>query len=399
MLRVGALTVLVACSSQAPAADPRDAAPTPSADAPSGVDAPMLPPPIAAADFDHPLDRAYIRAFQTWIDDATFGVKWSAMTKAPIDFLGGASSAYHADLASRARALPGAEVLCHGDAKLDNFGWTRVSGQSVFSDNDFDDGGACPAAADVLHFLLATDLLFADAALDASALDAYVATLGSGVAATTIDPAGTPIWDDVRTKGLVKTVAHDQLVLGGEVQAATSAEVAAVRALVVADARFPRTIVDVARDVVTDGGSAGLRRFWVLVEDPQHPRTIVELKELATPGTELGPHTVTYDGPDRFDVLETYWWGAPAIGDHFGVELLGARFLARDKYARANLKPAKLTAAQIENAVRAEASLLALKHRAAWAAFDPAAVKAWLDASAAALVARWRGAYMLDGGA
>ena len=357
-----------------------------------------LPPAIAPADFGHVLDKAYIRAPQTWIGDAAFETKWATMLTAPLELLGGADSAFHADLGSRATPLPGGEVLCHGDAKLDNFGWLAAGG-GEFSDIDFDDAGACPAAADILHFLVATELELSDPALDDQALGAYIDTLAAGSAAVAIDPTGLPVWDAVRASGVDKATKHDTLTIGGEVQVATADEIAAVTALVAADPRFPTTLVDVARDVHVDGGSAGLRRFWLLVEDAQHPRTIIELKELARPGTELGPHSVTYDAATRFDVLKPYWWGAATPADHFAVSLLGARFLARDRFAHTTPKPAKLTPAEISNMLQAEASLLADKHRAAWAGIDPAALRAWLAASAATLTARWRACYAGAGGA
>jgi hypothetical protein len=389
-----ALLLVVACACGRHAAIPADAAPGGDA----SPDASPLPAPIAAADFMHPLDRAYIRSLQTWIDDPTFATKWTAMLTSPIAFLGSADSAFHADLASRAARLPGGEVICHGDAKLDNFGWMLADGQGVFSDNDFDDGGACPAAADILHELVSTDLFFGDPSLDTAVLDAYIATLEDPTVAIAIDPATEPDWPTLRSDGVDKATHGDTIALGGEVQAITSDERAALAALVAADPRFPTTLVDAAQDVRTDGGSAGLRRYWVLVEDAAHPRTIIELKELAPPGTESGPHSTTYDGPDRFDVLKAYWWGTPDLDDHFGVDLLGARFLARDKFRRKTLDPSKLSASQIENALTAEASLLAVKHRAAWTAIDPELLRGWLRASAATLTARWRGAYHDAGG-
>lgn len=356
-----------------------------------------LPPSIQPGDFSHALDKPYIRSFQTWIGDPGFDIKWATMMMAPIDFLGGADSAFHADLASRSMALPGGEAQCHGDAKFDNFGWTRVATTSVFSDNDFDDAGLCPVAADALHYLLATDLVFADPALDEVALQAYVDAVARG-AATAIDPTTEPVWDDVRVTGLGKVTSHSKLIVGGAIQAATTAEVNAVIALVASDTRFPTTVLDVARDVTTTGGSAGLRRLWVLIEDSQHPRTVIELKELSKPGTEFGPHAATFDGDDRFDVLKAFWWAAPAPDDHFTVHLLNGRFVARDRFARVNPKPSKLTAPQITNMIQAEASLMALKHRGAWQGVTSDQLKPWLRESAATVVARWRGAYIADGG-
>jgi hypothetical protein len=358
-----------------------------------------LPAPIAASDFPAALDEAFIRSPQTWLDDGAFATKWADMLTSPIAMFGGADSAFHADLASRAAALPGGEVLCHGDPKLDNFGWVEAGGAGLFSDGDFDDAGACPAAADVLRFLVATDLWFDDPALDDAALSAYVDALASPASAVAIDPSELPDWDAVRSDGVAKDTSKHHLVLGGEVQAASDDEIAAITALVAGDARFPTELEDVARDVRTTGGSAGLRRFWLLVDDPTHPETIVELKELATPGTEFGPHSTTYDGPDRFDVLKPFWWGVASPSDEFYVALLDGRFLARDKLARTSPDPAKLSAAQLENMLLAEASLMALRHAPAWTGTDPAALRAWLRASAATLAARWRAAYAAAGGA
>ncbi len=357
-----------------------------------------MPSPIAASDFDHALDKAYIRAPQTWLDDPAFDVKWTSILGAPIDLLGGANSAFHKDLASRATPLPGGEVICHGDAKFDNFGWTRAGGPGLFSDNDFDDSGYCPAAADILHYLVATELEFTDSTLDDAVLSAYVDTLTTPSNGVAVDPTSVPVWDTVRSKGLAKDTSGGTITLGGEVQTATTAEIAAVKALIAADPRLPQTVHDITRDVRIDGGSAGFRRFWILGEDATHPLSIVELKESGPPGTEFGTHSATIDGDDRFDVLKPYWWGVPSAADHFGVALLGGRFLARDRLARVNPKPAKMTAAQIKNMAQAEASLLALKHASAWNGIDPAMLKAWLATSAMTLSTRWRNAYIASGG-
>jgi len=57
-----------------------------------------------------------------------------------------------------------------------------------------------------------------------------------------------------------------------------------------------------------------------------------------------------------------------------------------------------MSRAQIENAVQAEASLLALHHRDAWGHVKKSQLRNWLRDSAATLTTRWRGAYTADGG-
>jgi hypothetical protein len=351
-----------------------------------------LPAAIAAGDFPHALDKAFIRGLQTWLDDAAFETKWQAMLAAPIAFLGGADSAFHADLASLATPLPGGLVLCHGDAKLDNFGWTLAGSAAVFSDSDFDDAGQCPAAADALHFLVATDLIFHDSALDEAALAAYIDTVRSPDAAIAIDPATEPDWPALRTQGVDKDTHNNDstITLGGDVIAPTTDEQAALSALVAGDPRFPANLIDSARELRTTGGSAGFRRYWLLVDDATHPRTILEAKELGTPGTEFGPHDLTYDGPDRLDVLKAFWWQVSAPASDFEVSLLGSTFVVRDRYARQNPDPTTLTASQALDVTVAEASLLASRHRDAWEGVDPDALAGWLRASAATVTARWR---------
>ncbi len=361
----------------------------------AGPVAPTFPQPLSPGEFTGKLDRASIRQMQPWIDDAGFDAKWVALLKTPIEFLGGTPSAFHADLATLDRArFPGGETLCHGDPKLDNFGWTRVEGKGVFSDNDFDEAGYCPVAVDALRFLLATNLWFSSAALDDAVLESYLAAVSNPSQATAVDPSSEPLWDDLRTKVLKKTTSGGKLILGGNVQAPTPEEGLAVRALLKADPRFDPNVLDVARDVHTTGGSAGLRRFWVLGADAQDRQSLVELKELTTPATEFGPHSRTLQGDDRFDVLKRTWWGTPGPADHFQVQLLGAHFLVRSRLTRSSPNPDKLTTSQLEAMLRAEAGLLALRHREAWGAVDPAALKNWLQQSAVTVNARWRAAYL-----
>ncbi len=357
------------------------------------------PSALQADDFTSTLTKQSIRQLQTWVDDATFEVKWQAMLATPIDFFGSSVSAYWADLGSvPKKRFPGGEGLCHGDPKLDNLGWTLVDGAGVFSDNDFDDAGYCLVAVDGLRFLVATNLWFDDPSLTSAALDAYVATIDSKHNVVPVDPSTEPTWADLRTKGLAKATSGDRLTLGGEVQAATPMELSAVRVLAQHDVRFPRVVLDVARDVRVDGGSAGLRRFWVLTEDVADVRTILELKELTTPGTEFGRHSATLDGPDRFDVLKDAWWNAADPDDHFVVNLLGARFLVRDRLTRANPKADKLSHAELKQMLEAEASVLALQHRAALDGVKTKKLLAWLGDSAATVTKRWRKAYAAAGG-
>jgi hypothetical protein len=157
-------------------------------------------------------------------------------------------------------------------------------------------------------------------------------------------------------------------------------------------------VLDVARADHADGGSAGLRRFWVLTSGQGGTRTILELKELVKPGTEFGRHAHTLDGPDRFDVLKGFWWGVPDGDDHFRVDLLNAPFVCRDRLTRQNPNPDKMKHGDVKNLIKAEASLLGMKHRKAWGKVKTSKLSDWLEKSAATLTARWRATYAAAGG-
>ena len=365
-----------------------DDGPPPDAPAP-------FPSAVLPGDFQQALDKPFIRGLQTWLDDAAFETKWTASLQSPIAFLGSADSAFHADLASRTLPLPGSEVICHGDAKLDNFGWIFEDSTISFSDGDFDDAGHCPAAADILHFIVATDLLFADPALDRQAIDAYVAAASNWNDSIGIDPSTMPDFEALRNDGVDHATKDGKLKLGGDLVAVTSDERTALTALVAAEARLPTTIYDMAREIRSDGGSAGLRRYWLFVLGLDSLRTIIELKELAPPGTELGWHSTPL--VNRFGVLKRFWWGAFADTDHFEVTLLGGRFVARDRFRRQSLDPEALSVAVRANAIQSEASLLAIRHMTAWKG-DLAPLRAWLETSSQTLIARWREAYASAGG-
>jgi uncharacterized membrane protein len=70
----------------------------------------------------------------------------------------------------------------------------------------------------------------------------------------------------------------------------------------------------------------------------------------------------------------------------------------RDRLARTNVKPDKLSSQQRTRMVEAEASLLALRHRKAWHNVKKDDLRDWLRDSAATLVSRWRATYRAAGG-
>ncbi len=55
---------------------------------------------IQPSELAFPLGKASIRSLNSHLDDPTFEAKWSSLTKSPVDFFGGTSSSYFADIAT-----------------------------------------------------------------------------------------------------------------------------------------------------------------------------------------------------------------------------------------------------------------------------------------------------------
>jgi uncharacterized protein (DUF2252 family) len=346
--------------------------------------------PIAHDDFARPVDRAAIRATQRHLDDAAFVAKWDASRESAVLFMRSYPAAYHADLAQvSAKKLLGEEGLCFGDAHPDNFGFVRIGGRTQFVFNDLDDAGYCPIALDAARYFAVLRLYFDDGGLTKRVLGQYADTVEDAGRARAIDDDRLPDWSKVATKELAEHVRSGKLVLAGEVSAATTAERSAIEATVRGDARLGvARVLDVAAVARTAGGSGGLRRYWVLAERGG-AETILELKEAAAPGVEAGRHAKTLGMDERLATLKDALWSTSAADDYVYAQVLGARFLVRDRLAKKSVKLDELGHDAREDVLRAQASVMARLHAPRWKGVDKDELRRWLDDSSKVLAERW----------
>jgi hypothetical protein len=345
-------------------------------------------------DFRGSLDRGFIRATQQNLGDDVFAAKWDASRESGVIFMRSYPGAYHADLASvDPKRILGEEGVCLGDAHPDNFGFLHLDGRTTFAFNDLDDSGICSIGVDAARYFAVLRLYFDDAELTREILEQYVDTVKNAKRAVTIDEDLLPSWDKVESKGLAEATAGNSFLLEGDVGAPSAADRAAVLALARADARLSGfTIDDVASVGRTAGGSGGLRRFWLLASDGTR-RTILEMKEAATPGVELGRASHTLSSTERLDTLKRELWSTPSPGDYFYVSLAGARFLVRDRLAKKSVKLLELSKKDLRNVLRTQASVMARVHGAHWAGVDKDRLRKWLSGTSETLADRWQGTY------
>ncbi len=341
-------------------------------------------------DFDAPLDRDFIRAASTNLDRVAFDRKWTASRESPVMFMRAYPGAYHRDLASvPAARIPGKEGLCFGDAHPDNFGFMEIGGRTLFVYNDLDDSGPCPVILDAARYFAVLRLYFDDGDLDRDVLEQYVDTLKDRSRAKTLDPDLRPDWAKERAKDLEASTLGGRFRLSDALHAPSAGDRADIARLVASDPRLRGTTL---RDVATlerdSGGSGGLTRHWLLVRRGAE-ETILELKETATAGTELGRHTRSLPRDERLDALTRAFWSTTSRDDHFYVKLGGATFLVRDRLAKHGIDLAELGRKERRDVLDAQVSLMAALHAPALEDVKKDDIRSWVKDTSRTLAKRW----------
>jgi hypothetical protein len=298
--------------------------------------------------------------------------------------------AYHADaLALPPGRIPGREGLCFGDAHPDNFGFLDVGGETRFVYNDLDDSGPCPVLLDAARYFAVLRLYFDDADLSDHVLEQYVDTLKDPSRAKRVKRDLHPDMQREGKKDLDRATRDGRFVLDGDLHAPSAADRAAITKLVGSDARLRgTTVLDVATLDRDGGGSGGLARHWILARRGA-AETILELKEIATPGTELGHHARSLPAETRLETLKRAFWGTAAPDDWFEVKLGATRFLLRDRLAKQSLDLGDLDRKDRIDVLEAQASLLAALHAPALEDVKKDTVRAWLRETCRTLARRW----------
>jgi hypothetical protein len=197
---------------------------------------------------------------------------------------------HEADLSSLKHYLP-FEGMLAGDPHMGNFTVLPVkqvggSRQMRFVNVDFDDAGRGPFVLDIVRYLVATKSISGQ--IKKRPLEkSYLA----GIAGKELDPpkeirdllaVPVPHYDDMVTQYAEKKSSKDGFELkNGEIEA-YNAKIArsTIERLFTAE-----KVIDLAIRREDRGGSVDQLRIWVLVEDKNSRRRIVELKQYAPPAT------------------------------------------------------------------------------------------------------------------
>lgn len=353
--------------------------------------------PLDASELTAPLSKWGVRSTHQLASDV-FETKWkTSLSDTPLMFLRAYPGAFHADLKQLARTrYPGADGLCVGDAHPDNFGYLTSDGvTTIYAFNDLDDSGNCVASIDALRYFAAFRLYFDDSGKLDKSLDAYLdEALGAGsrsptaAAVDVLEGKGEPLWSEVASDALTKYTLGDafRALPPDELLALDAATKSAVT---LALASRPSTLVlDVAQRPRDGGGSGGLTRYWALAEIGGR-RTILELKETATPGVDFGHAGVPASGPERLVGLKAALWDVTDASDYVYVSLGGTTFLVRDRTRKASADP------KSEHR-EAQATYLGALHRGKWKSAKRSHVRAWLHDSSKVIAKRWKDFFEIE---
>jgi hypothetical protein len=350
------------------------------------------------------LDKAYFRSQAGPISEKAFEKKWKGALRTPINFFRAFVVSYYEDI-KNVKGL-GPVGLCYGDAHLGNFGFVLFKEGTLFVYNDLDDSGPCPVVADNLRFLTSLRLYRrrAEAQVpDLAKLYVDIVSKESEMESLPIDffPNMEKVGNDILTtytKG--KKFLYEDSGLEEIDPKTTEAVKEAVRTATVT-LGFPGPVVPlaVAGRSHRHGGSAGLDRFWILVDLPDGNREVLEMKGQLAPATYVGGWGAPLT--DRFNQLTEEFWKGLTKRFYQPVSFEGTVYLIRSR-KKSDIDLDELSKPQLRQLLRAETSLLAFQHQRYWQSWAGSEIKnkdwqsslvSWLVDNSAVMAERYQAIY------
>ena len=283
-----------------------------------------------------------------------------------------------------------------GDAHHENFGFVRVGNRTIYAVTDFDDGGSGLVSEDAAHYFTELRLQFGKK-LVRKAIEQYAAAVADPSAEVAIDPSLEPDWADTMKKDLERTVKGKKFNYkdNEDLRPLRRGQRTAIDAAVANDPRLSKMkILDVAEMMRVEGGSAGLTRYWLLVEPAGGgPKRTIELKEMGRPGVAESGVPQETNAKARLVSLKRTMWRSNAKSDWYPVDVGGAPYLVRDRHGVEKVNLAKLDKKSVLGVLRAQSSYMASVHRKAWGSVTPAEIVEHLEERSRDMARAYEGAH------
>jgi hypothetical protein len=237
------------------------------------------------------LTSDYFRQSYPHLSAEQFQQKWKNAQKSGLLFMRSFVNTWYDELDRVSSTGPIGP--CFGDPHPENFGFllfraVQDQGETLeYTYNDADDSGSCPVAFDALRYFATLKIMVRDNELEADLRRAYVRFLNGEELSERSSAALRPDVSVTRNKMLTKATKKNKLKIEGPVKPLSPSKAQALFGLLhtqCAGCQF----LDAAEFQVNSGGSAGLERYWILVETAPQKQEIIEFKELKEPASQRG---------------------------------------------------------------------------------------------------------------
>jgi hypothetical protein len=308
------------------------------------------------------LTSDYFRQSYPHLSAEQFQQKWKNAQKSGLLFMRSFVNTWYDELGRLSSTGPIGP--CFGDPHPENFGFlvfVDVQGQETmeYTYNDADDSGSCPVAFDALRYFTTLKIMLRDNEMEADLRRAYVRFLNGEEWKDRLSASLRPDVAATRNRMLAQTTKKNKIKIGGPVKPLPAARAQALFSLL-----QPQCVgcqfLDAAEFQVSSGGSAGLERYWILVETAPQKQEIIEFKELREPASQRG-RWAQKQKLSRSDILKDVWGtGWPK---HFTFVSFEAQpFLIRSR-VNADLTWESLTAEQKKGVLIEQVFQLAQLHK------------------------------------
>jgi hypothetical protein len=302
------------------------------------------------------LTADYFRKSYPHLTEAEFQQKWQNSQKSRLLFMRSFVNTWYDELSRISNRGPIGP--CFGDPHPENFGYLVFAESFEYTYNDWDDSGACPVIFDALRYFTTLKVVVKDPALEAAMRRAYIGFLNGAEWNDRLSRNLRPEPAAVLSQLLQKNTRKGKIKIEGGSKALSPEKAQALFALL---PNCPNCkILDAVQLQVRSGGSAGLDRYWLLVETASQGQQLLELKELTDPASHRGPWAEKQK-LTRDQIMEDIW-GKNRPSYLSFVSLEGKTFLLRNRRS-AELELAELSAEQKKALLTEQVYLLAQLHK------------------------------------
>jgi hypothetical protein len=304
------------------------------------------------------IEPKVLRETYSHLSDEAFKMKLEASLENHLLFFRSFVNTYYFDFKEQKHS--GLIVDCYGDAHIENFGFILFQEKTRFVMNDLDDSGKCPIEYDSLRYFTSLHLALNNERLIDEMIDFYVDVFENKKKPIKIKKKHIKDLKEKNTKILLKFTRNDHFIPHEEITPIADEEKKKLISLLQSEEFLKaQTIHDLVSADKDAGGSGGLKRYWILVENKAKEKDVLELKEIAKPATTNLINDIIEPSIRLTQVKESFWKESPDF--YHVIDFNQGKFLLRSR-TKDDVNYKKLKSKELKNYIMAQLSLMASMH-------------------------------------